>query len=76
MSSWIKDYEKRAFCWLLGGFLITILWVIVLGFVNIIVETKSVINCVGWIVPLNFLGFEGYAIWILAKGKWKEMRER
>lgn len=71
----IEDFEKRAFLWLFEGFVTTIAWICVLGLMQITTGIK-VYSWFGIFPVLNFLGFEGYFIWIIAVGKIKQMRER
>lgn len=70
-----SDYEKKAFLYLFEGFITTLLWICILGLMQITTNIKVY----GWysIFPvLNFVGFELYFLWLIIIGKIKEIRER
>jgi uncharacterized membrane protein len=74
----IEDFEKKAFFWLIAGFVSTLAWISVLFLVQVMMQLmdKEMYSWFGIFPILNFVGFEGYFLWILLLGKIKQMRER
>jgi uncharacterized membrane protein len=72
----IEDFEKKAFFWLIAGFVSTLAWISVLLLIEIIMQitNKDIYSWVGLFPLLNFAGFELYFLWLITKGKIKQMK--